>query len=280
MSDDLGHIRYSYTDSGTSVTIAARSGESHKIKEIYIDSPGADTYMDVGIGTKVVSRVPIALGDNTYVSPYSGSLEKKSIIGLIQELFGNDVFFEADEDEDITLTFSGTETGIHVFYEVGKTGIDKTKLGRSACENYIEFAIATHSSSIAASGNYALDTALAPEGFPDIKDDFIVPSGRHFDLRAIAFASTASGSSIPTKLHFYDETYEFFDPLNHAGVTIDPSHNILKADVTNMTLYKVEPYIIDSGHKVTLTMDATYDGTNAIAADTEKAILIGIWRLK
>ena len=280
MKEDLYNVRYSYTDSGTSVTIAARSGESHKLKEIYIDTPGADTYLDVTIGTKNVARIPVALGDNTYVAPYSGSLDKNSILALIRKLYGNDVEFEADEDEDITLTFSGSQTGIHVFYEVGGTGIDKHKLGRSQSENYIEMAIATHSAAIGASGNYALDTALAPEGFPDIANDFVVPSGRQLVVKALAFGSAASGSSIPTKLHFYDETYEFFDPLGHSGITIDPSHNILKADVTNDTLYTVEDYIIDSGHKITLTMDASYDGTNSIAANTEKAVIVGVWKKK
>ena len=280
MVDNMSNIRYSYTDSGTSVTISARSGESHKIKEVYIDTPGADTYMDVTIGTKDVARIPIALGDSTFVAPYSGSTDKKSIMAIVRELYGDDVYFEADEDEDITLTFSGSQTGVHVFYEVGATGIDKHKLGRSQSENYIDFAIATHSSAVAATGNYALDTAMAPEGFPDIANDFVVPSGRQLVVKALAFGSAASGSSIPTKLHFYDETYEFFDPLNHAGITVDPSHNILKVDVTNNTIYKVVDYIIDSGHKITLTMDASYDGTNSIAADTEKVVIAGLWRKK
>ena len=280
MVDNLANVRYVYEDSTDTVTISARSGESHKIKEIYIDSPASDSYVDVKIGTKIVARIPVAMGDGLWVSPYDKGINDRSIVAVIQELFGNDVFFEADEDEDITLSFSATQTGVHVFYEVGKTGIDKTKLGRSASDNYIMFSMATHSADINATGDYELDTAIAPEGFPDIANNFVVPSGRHFDIRAIGFASTANSGTKPTKLHFYDETYEFFDPLNHSGITVDPDHNILYANVKQNQLYRVDSYIIDSGHKITLTMDATYDGTNTVTAGTEKAILVGIWRLK
>ena len=280
MADILDKVRYSYTDSGSTVTISAKAGESHKVTEIYIDSPAADSYVDVKIGTKVVARLPVKLGDSLFFAPFSDSLEKGSIMTLVHKIFGSDVFFEGDEDEDITLEFSASQTGIHVFYEVGKTGVDKSKLGRSACENYLLFAIVTHSAAIGATGNYELDTALVPEGFPDVANDFVIPSGRAYVIKALAAGVAASGNSIPTKLHFYDETFEFFDPLAHAGVTIDPSHNILKTDITNDMVYKVEDYMIESGHKVTLTIDATYDGTNAIAADTEKAVLIGLWRTK
>lgn len=280
MADDLSKIRYKYTASGTSVTISAKSGESHRIKEIFIDSPANNSWMDVVIGTRTVARIPVKLQDSLFIAPYNGSWRNYSICQYIRDVFGADVFFEADEDEDITLQFSSSQTGIHVFYEVDKPGIDKTKLGRSESEDYILFSIVTHSSDITASGNYSLNTAKVPRGFPEIIDGFVVPSGREVELRGLAFGAAASGSSIPTYFHIYDETYEFFDPINHTGIRVDPNHNVLIADVKTLDFYLVEPYVFESGHKILLSIDAEHDGTNNIAAETEYAVLIGLWRLK
>jgi len=276
----LQELRYKRVDNATSVTIPSKSGESHKLFEIFIDSPAADSYFDVVIGTKTVARIPVALGDSLFVAPYSGSVYDFSILEMIRRIYGADVNFEADQDEDISLKFSASQGTVHVFYTVGPVGIDKTKLGRSKCENYILFGLVTHSAAINTTKNYSLDTSLMPLGFPDIKDAFVVPSGRQLVIKALAFGAKAAGSSTPTYLHMYDETYEFFEPIAHTGVSVQVGKNVLVCDVKTQDVFTIEDYIVDSGHKLTLNIDASYDGTNAIAAGSEKLIIIGTWALK
>jgi hypothetical protein len=273
----LKDIRYVRADSPSSVTIAAKPGESHKIIEMYIDSPAADSYMDFAIGNVTVARIPILLSDCLFVAPYTGSMYNLSIIELIHRIFGADVDFEADQDEDLKITFSSAPGTVHIFYAVGKAGIDKTKLLRSACKNFMLFHMITHSATIDASKNYSLDTPLAPTGFPDIKDAFIIPSGRKLVLKGLAFRSASNAGSKTTYVHVWDETFEFFDPLTHKGISVEPGKNALAVDIKTFDVYTFPDYEISAGRKLTLNFDAVYDGTNAIAANTAKLVLIGLW---
>lgn len=273
----LQNLRYERFDNATEVTIPAKSGESHRIVELFIDSPANNTYFDIIIGTKVVARIPVKYQDCLFVAPYSGSIYNESIISLLKNLYGDNLDFEADEDEDIVLKFSGAQGTVHVFYEVGKAGIDKTKLGRSQCNDYVLFAITTHSQDIAATGNYKFDTAIAPTGFPDIANDFIMPTGRKLILKALAAGVTSNVGTYPTYMHFYDETFEFFDPEDHKGISIEPGKNMLTVDINTFDIFKVNDYVIMPGHKLTLTFDAVYDGTNTLAAESVYGILIGLY---
>jgi len=273
----LQNIRYVRADNTNEVVIPAKSGESHRILEIFIDSPANNSYFDVIIGTKPVARIPVKYNDCLFVAGYTGSVRNQSIIALLKELFGEEFDFVADEDEDITLKFSATQGTIHVFYEVSEAGIDKTRLGRSQCDDYMLFAIATHTKEINASGNYEFDKAITPTGFPDIINEFIVPTGRKFVLKAMAAGVTASGDTKPTAMHLYDETFEFFDPEDHQGISIEPNKNMLTVDIKTFDIYRVDDYEIMPGHKITWTFDAVYDGTNTLAAESIYGILIGLY---
>jgi hypothetical protein len=273
----LPSVRYVRADSPTSVTIAAKSGESHKILEIFIDSPAADSYFDVAIGNVTVTRVPILMNDCLFVAPYTGSMFNESIISLIHKIFGPEADFEADQDEDLTLKFSAAPGTVHIFYSVGPAGIDKSKLLRSGCKIFALFHILTHSVVINASKNYSLDTPVIPTGFPDIKDGYIVPSGRQLILKALAFRSASNTNSKTTYAHLWDENFEFFDPVTHKGVSVEPGKNVLAVDIKTFDIYNFPDYIFAPGHKLTLNFDAVYDGTNQIAANTAKLIMIGLW---
>lgn len=274
----LRQVRVKTVSGASSLTISAESGESHKLLEVYADSPADKSYMDIKIGGVTVCRVPVKWGDLLLVAPPESSVMNISIIQLLQDLFEG-LAFEADQDEDITLEFSSAPSAIHAIYAVGAPGIDKTALGRSKCDNRIILPIVTHANAITATGNVNLDKSIVPTGYPEIKDGYTIPSGRELILRALCFGAAVSGSSKPTKLHVWDENYELFDPENHSGINVDPSANILKADINTGDIFRVEPYAITPGHKLTINIDATHDGANDIAAETEAFVPICLWRV-
>ncbi|MEM3995227.1 MAG: hypothetical protein QXW40_07535 [Thermofilum sp.] len=274
---ELYNLRYLTADNVTSYTIAKETGISKKIVDIWADAVPDKTYMDVNIATVRVARIPLKWGDCVFVAEPEGSFNDVSILQFLQKIFP-EFAIEADQDEDITLTFNNTIPKLHILYAVDKPGIDKTKLGRSKCPDLLYACPITHSAAINATRNYPLDVALIPTGFPEIKDGFVVPSGREFVLKAIAFGTAAAGSTTPTYLHLWDERFELFTPLTHQGVSVAYGKNLLSADITREDIVKVKDYSIPSGHRITINVDATYDGANAIAANTLALFLIGLWR--
>lgn len=273
---DLYNLRYVAADNVTSYTLSKEPGISKRIVDIWVDSCPERTWMEVSIATARVLRIPLKWNDCTFVAEPEGSLNDVSVLQLLQKVFP-DFAIEADQDEDITLTFNNAIPRLHILYVVDKPGIDKTKLGRSRSPDLLYACPITHSAAINSTKNYSLDTALVPTGFPEIKDGFVVPSGRKFVLKAIAFGTTGAGNTTPTYLHVWDERFELFTPLTHQGVSVASGRNLLSASITTEDIVKIKDYDIPSGHKLTLNFDATYDGTNSIAAQTLALFLIGLW---
>jgi len=274
---DLYNVRYAKFDNVTKATITKETGISKRIIDIWIDSVPDKTYVDVSVGTTRVARIPLKWGDVTLVSEPEGSLNDISVLQFLAKLF-SEFAIEADQDEDITFEFNNTIPALHVAYVVQKPGIDKTKLGRSASPNLIYACPITHSAAINATKNYPLDTCLFPVGFPEIKDGFIVPSGRQLVLKAIAFGSAAAGSTTPTYLHVWDERTELFTPIDHKGVNVAYGKNLLSANIIYEDIVKIKDYVIPAGHKLALNFDASYDGTNTLAAQSVALFLIALWQ--
>jgi hypothetical protein len=274
---DLYSVRYARFDNVTTATISKETGISKRIIDIWIDSVPDKTYVDINVGTTRVARIPLKWGDVVLVSEPEGSLNDISTLQFIAKLFP-DFAIEADQDEDITFQFNNTIPTLHVAYVVQKPGIDKTKLGRSASPNLIYACPITHSAAINATKNYSLDVCLFPVGFPEIKDGFIVPSGRQLVLKAIAFGSAAAGSTTATRLHIWDERTELFTPIGHEGVSVAYGKNLLAANIVYEDIVKIKDYVIPAGHKLALNFDASYDGTNTLAAQSVALFLIALWQ--
>ncbi|MCI4411763.1 MAG: hypothetical protein JHC38_08855 [Thiotrichales bacterium] len=268
-------IRYKYVSSGSSVTIPARVGYRHRILELYIDSPASNSYFDVYVGSRIVGRFPIKWGDSTFVAPNSGSKDNISLFGFIRNLFGSDYYIEGDASEDITFNFSASQTGIHIYYQEDTEAVDKTKPLRSLSPSRVLFHILTHSSSINASKNYSLDTPVIPTGFLSIADGSVFPSNTQWIIKALAFASAQSGSTTPTYLHIWKDNFEFFTPFDHSGVSVKYGQNFLVFDITRGDYFDIPDVVFQSGNKLSVNFDASYDGTNSISAQTLALIIIG-----
>jgi hypothetical protein len=273
---DVTSLRYVRFDNVTTSVIPKEPGASHKIIDIWIDSVPDRTYVDVHVGTTLVARIPLKWGDVILVSEPEYSFNDISTFQFFGKLFPG-FAIEADEDENITFTFNRTIPTLHVLYAVGPRGVKKDELGRSRSVNFVYAAPITHSMALNATRNFPLDLCLFPTGFPEIKDGFVIPSGRQFILRAIAFGTAAAGSTTPTRLHIWDERTELFTPVDHAGISVVPGRNLLAADITREDIVRIKDYVILPGHKLTLNIDVSYDGTNAIAAQTLALFLIGLW---
>jgi hypothetical protein len=268
-------IRYKYVASGNSVTIPARVGYRHRILELYIDSPADRSYFDVYVGSRIVGRFPVKWGDSLFVTPNNASKDNKSLFGFIRDIFGSDYYVEGDASEDITFNFSSNQTGIHIYYQEDTEAVDKTKPLRSLSPSRVLFHILTHSSPINASRNYSLDTAIIPTGFLSITDGSVFPSNTQWIIKALAFGSAQAGSTTPTFLHLWKDNFEFFTPFDHSGVSIKFNQNFLNFDITRGDFFDIPDVVFQSGNKLSVNFDASFDGTNTISANTLALIIIG-----
>jgi len=264
------------TKTGTaSVSIPPTPGMNTQILEVWVDGPADRSWVDVVVGTTTVARFPVKWNDCLFFAPFKGSVQNVSLLGLIREIFGSDIMIEADESETITFNFSTAPSAVHILYRLTTGTVDKSKPLRSRQARVPLFAIVTHSSALNATKNFPLDVAIKPTGFPDLYNGATIPSGSRFTLKALAFGSTAAGSTAATFFHIWRRTLELFTPIDHTGISVHPSRNLLVFDINTKDVFLVPEYSFEAGDLITLNIDVSYDGSNAIAANTLAAFLIG-----
>jgi hypothetical protein len=259
----------------TSVAIPPTPGMTTEIVEVWIDGPADRSYVDVVVGTTTQARLPNKRKDRKFFAPFKGSIDNISFFGMLRRLFGEDVKVQADQSETITFNFSAAPAAVHILYKLTTETVDKSRPLRSREARVPLFAIATHSAALNATKNFSLDTAVMPTGFPTLADGVTIPSGSRFTLKALAFGSAAAGSTAATALHIWRKTLELFTPIDHAGISVHPTRNLLVFDIATRDVFTVPDYAYEAGDKLTLNIDVSYDGTNAIAAGTLAAFLIG-----
>lgn len=268
-------LRYVAATNVTTLTIPARPGINTRVIEMWADGVPDRTYMDITIGPRTVARVPLRWNDCTFIAPYTGSTNNESIFALVRRIFGDDVYVEADQSEDIAFRFNNAVSRVHVLYQIHTETVRKELPLRSLQARVPLFHILTHSATINATRNYSLDVAIVPTGFPAFRDGDTIPAGCRFTLKALAFGSAKAGSTRPTAVHVWRREFELFTPETHTGVVVDPDSNFLVADVRTRDIFTVPEYAFGPGDKLTANFDATYDGSNAIAAQALALFLIG-----
>jgi len=261
-------LRKAYTTT-TSLVISSKIGEKHSIEDILAGGLATGAYVDVVVGATNMLRVYGNKNDMILIPGPGNAVEAIGALEFLRKITGRAEFIFAEEDEDITITFSSAPTIGVVDYYVDPSAKDKTLPFGSQSKERILISWITHSATINATKTYDLDTALMPVGLPSLANGFIVPANYEYSLYGIIFASTKNVGTKPTYLHIWDEGTELFTPFDHKGLLIDPDNNLLKCDLTKRVYFKLpEPYVFSPGHKITINFDAVFDGTNTIAANT------------
>jgi len=261
-------LRKAYT-STTALTIASKVGERHSIEDIFVNGLASGAYIDIVVGATNMLRLYGSKNDMVLIPPPGSSPASLGVLEFLRKVTGREELIYAEEDEDITVRFSAAPAIAALEYFVDPATRDKTAPFGSQSKERIIIAWLTHTYAVNATGGYLLDVPLMPVGLPAIIDGFIVPANYEYHLYGLIFASGKAGSTKPTYLHIWDEGMELYTPFDHKGLLIDPDANMLKCDLRYGYYFKLpEPYIFSPGHKITLTFDAVFDGTNTIAAGT------------
>jgi len=266
-------LRKVYTTT-TSLVIPAKVGEKHSLEDIFAAGLASGAYVDIVIGATNMLRLYGNKYDMVLIPPPGSAVESIGPLEFLRKVTGREELLFAEEDEDLTITFSSAPTITTAEYFVDPSAKDKTVPFGSQSKERILIAWLTHSKPVDATGNYSLDVSLMPVGLPAITDGTVVPANYEYHLYGLVFASTKAGSTKPTRLHIWDEGVELWTPFDHAGLLIDPDANLLKLDLRYGYYFKLpELYVFAPGHKLTINFDAVFDGTNTIAANS---LLLGL----
>jgi len=283
----LENIRVVYGDSNGKLDIEKESGEAHRLLDVYIGagSLSRGDYMEVKVGTKGLLRIPLKTTNYSLVEKMSASLNGISVFGFIRKLFGEDVFVEADEDEDIVIRVynkDGNPKNIEGYsvaiYEVIEPGIDKTKLLHSQCEDYIIIP-RIYQEMEETGDNASIDTTVSlsnvsqMDGLPMIKDGYVVPAGTKFVLKTLVcdgyFSSSGTKSYDKNIVHIKKDTFELFSPINMRGIHVEnssantsiPACNITELDLSYGVYFDCQDFVFEEGTEIGLTAEIKGSGT-------------------
>jgi len=275
----LENKRIVYGDGSGNIVIPKETGLAHRLLEVFID-PAAlikRDYMDIQVGTVGITRIPLKTRHLNLINSAIQGGDGFGVMGLIRQLYGNDVYVEADEDEDISIMIraeDGTGRNIAPYsiavYEIIPTGIDKTLLMRSKCEDHIivprmwvkavRDVVSTVKDEV-----LPLNQVNQMQGLPEVKDGYVVPTAIEYGFKALVLdsdplESVAEITFDATTFHMKDMTFEFFDPVGMRGIDLQVEEdatatrptNIASIDLIGKKYLSLEDYILKGGHELTV----------------------------
>ena len=259
----------------STVELTAKVGKKIVVDEIIA---AGCKYVDVYVGTRCLIRLPLAINDCKFTPAPGEYSPSYGILNFIRKYL-KEVYITVPEGQKLTLKFDTTPTKATLYYYELNKDESIGEEWSEAMEEQPIFFLATHSSAVSATATYKFDTSVMPTGFLEVKDGFVFPANVEFELKVLAFGAVAAGSTEFTHLHIWAQDVELFTPDDHVGLQVSTSYNELKFDITkNQAFILSTPYVYKPGYKILLTGDATYDGTNTLAANSAYVILGGILR--
>jgi len=283
----LEDIRLVYGDSNGKLDIQKASGEGHRLIDVYIDPShlSRGDYMEVKVGTKGIMRIPLKTTNYSLVQKFTGGYNGISVFGFIRALLGEEVYVEADEDEDILIRvydkdgnakdISGYSVAV---YKVIETGIDKSRLLCSGSEDFLIMPRVYQETSVTGDDasidkTVSLTNVSQMDGLPLIKDGYVVPAGIKFVLKTLIadgyFSSAGTTSYDKNILHLKKDTFEVFSPLKMYGIHLEdsvgktstPKQNIAGIDLSRRVWLDCEDFTFEEGVEIGITAEIKGSGT-------------------
>jgi len=283
----LEDIRVVYGNENGEIIIEKESGEAHRLIDVYIDVSDITfwAYMDVKVGTKGIIRIPLRTFNYNLFTKPEGGFNKMSVFGFIRKILGEDVYVEADEDEDIIMKVCyGQNNPIDIrgksvaVYEVIEAGIDKTKLLHSGCDEYLIMPDIYHIATVSGDNasidtTVSLDSVSQMDGLPMVKDGYVVPAGTKFVLKTIIadgyFESSGTKKYEKNILHIKKDTFELFSPIKMYGIHLEdsvgnttvPRQNIAAFDLGRQNWLDCQDFVFEEGTEIGLEAEIKGSGT-------------------
>jgi len=268
------------------LTIPARAGHRRILKEIFIEAPVADSYLDVSVGNVTLYRLFVGMTRSTMIGTLQDKFQDLGFFRRLAELIPDFPFPNAAEDEAITIVASAAPNRIDAYYQdiVGGDVGSKVLPGGSLSPRHLFVHNMTRDVAIAATGTFPLNAAEMPAGLDGFTDAIVTQAGQRFTCHVLANNMPRNVGSRATRLHIMDEFTELFTSENQEGLSVDEGTagaprtlNELLWTWSPHRIFKLPtPYVFEPQHRLRFQIDVTWDGVNNLAASTQRLFLIGI----
>jgi len=270
----------------STLIIPSRTGHRRTLIDYFVKA-ASGSYSDISIGNVMWNRIYDNLTQATLVGDVTERYENKGLLRYLASIIPDFPFPTAAHDEDIVIARAAAPTRIDAYFRDTTEGdvVSHTVAGGSMATRHLLIINLTNASAISATGTYYFDQLDMPSGLTPFSEGTDIVAGarrmapnQRFTCYAIAGDFPKAGSSKTTRVHLLEEQIELFTSENGEGLLADPDQgNELAFDLKAPSLFRLpEPYIFEPNKLYSFKAEASYDGTNALAAGSQKLILIGI----
>jgi len=268
------------TTTTATLIIPKRVGHRHILKDIFQSGLAAGEYIDVKIGARTMFRIPGELSTIHFIRNHDYKTHLGGALRYIATAIPDFPFPNAAEDEDLVLQASATPTLLTAIYEDVTIGElkSKTVLGGSLAKKQFFIHWMTYDTAIGATGTYSFNKAVMPTGLDGFIDKYVTPANQLFTCYIIAADVPKSGESEVRRIHIWDEFTELFTTETGEGIPVElDTGNLLEFDTQKPNAFILpKPYEFQPQRTLRFQMDAYFDGTNSLPANSQKLFLIGI----
>lgn len=270
----------------STLIIPSRTGHRRTLIDYFVKA-SAGSYADISIGNVVWNRIYDNLTQAVLISDLTERFENKGFLRYLAGIIPEFPFPTAAQDEDIVIARAAAPTRMDAYFRDTTEGdvVSHTVAGGSMATKHLLIINLANNSDIAASGTYYFDKLDMPSGLTPFSEGVDIVAGarrmasnQRFTIYAIAGDFPKAGSSKTTRVHILEEQIELFASENGEGLLVDPdAGNELAFDLKAPSLFRLpDPYVFEPNKLYSFKGEATYDGTNALSAGSQKLILIGI----
>lgn len=273
-------MQRSSSTGSTALTISKRAGHRRTLREVFVKNSSSG-YVDVKVGNVTKLRAYHNLAQAVMIAGLQHKFEGMGFFGYMSSLIKDFPFYSAGQDEDITLTQSASVTQIDAYWadQPGNKVDDRTVPGDAYSLRDFLIENFSNASAISATANgIAIASEDMPTGLSIFENGNRVSPNQKFTVYCIAGNFPKATTSKVTRIHIFEDNTELFTSEDNSGLLADP-------DVENELAFNLQapymfvlptPYVFKPNSKYTITADATYDGTHALAANSQQVFLIGI----
>jgi len=273
------HLQNSYAAAAAQLVVARRNGHRRTLLDYFVKD-GASGFTDISVGNVKLMRIYDNLAQAQLIKSQAIRYKNHGFFWWLEEMIKDFPQFTVAEDEDMTFDRDSAADMLTARWADDQGGDVKNHAlpGGSQGKKFPFILNLDNPAAIGATGTTDLSHQDMPTGLSMFSDNMRMAANNRFTLYALAGNFPKNVGSHADRIHIFDEFTELFTSEGHQGLLVDENIvNELAFDFDIAGYFWLdEPYVFQPNRTISVKLDATYDGANAVAIHTQKLFLIGI----